>query len=54
MYTVIVNQNPLHLEISLLTILLMLKLDEGVLKAVLGSLVSNDFTGYNFAKPAEY
>lgn len=54
MYTVVVDQNTLHLEISLFTIFLILKFDEGVLEAVLGSLVSNDLTGYNFAKSTEY
>ena len=54
MYSVVVDQNTLHLEVSLLTILLVLKFDEGVLEAVLGSLVSNDFTGNNLAKPTEY
>lgn len=53
-YAMIVNQNSLHLEIRLLTVLLMFKLDKGVLKTVFGSLVSNDFAGYNLAKPAEY
>ena len=54
MYTVVVDQNALHFEISLLTILLVLEFDEGVLEAVLRSLVPNDFTGYYLAKPTEY
>ena len=53
-YTVIVYQDPLHLEVCLLAVLLVLELDEGVLKTVLGALISNDFAGYDFAKSTEY
>jgi hypothetical protein len=41
---VIVNQDALHLEVRLFTILLVLELDERVLKTVTGTLVT-----YNLA-----
>ena len=54
MYAVVVYQDPLHLEVCLLAVLLILELDEGVLKAVLGALISNDFARYDFAESTEY
>ena len=39
----IVNQYPLHLEISLFAIFLELELYEGILKAVARSFVTYDF-----------
>ena len=53
-YTVIVYQDPLHLEVCLLAVLLILELDEGVLKTFLGTLISNHFARYDFAEPTEY
>ena len=53
-YAVIVYQDPLHLEVCLLAVFLILELDEGVLKTVLGTLISNNFAGYDFAKSTEY
>lgn len=37
--TMIINQHALHLEVSLLTILLVLELDECILKTITGTLV---------------
>ena len=45
MYTMIVNQDSLHLEICLFEILLMLKLDKSILQTIASSLVSDDFAG---------
>ena len=53
-YTVIVYQDPLHLEVCLLAVLLILELDEGVLKTILSTLISNNFARYYFAKSTEY
>lgn len=43
MYPMIVYQNPLHFEICLLTVLLLLKFDECILKTVTGTLVPDYF-----------
>ena len=45
MYTMVVNQDSLHFEICLFTILLMFKLDKRILQAIASSLVSDDFAG---------
>ena len=45
MYTVVVNQDTLHLEVGLLAVLLVFKLNECILQAVAGALVPDDFTG---------
>jgi hypothetical protein len=49
----IINQNALHLEVSLFTILLALEFDERVLEAIACPLVTDDFTGQDFAEAAE-
>lgn len=41
----VVDEHSLHLEIGLLAVLLVLKLDERILQTVTGALVSNDFAG---------
>ena len=51
--TMIVDQHALHLEVGLLTVLSMLKLDEGVLKAVARSLFPNDLAREDLAETAE-
>ena len=53
MYAVIIDQYTLHLEIRLLAVLLVFEFDEGILKAFLGSLVSDNFARYDFAKSTE-
>ena len=53
MYAMVIYENPLHLEIRLFTIFLIFELDECVLKAVAGSLVSNDFAGNDWPESAE-
>lgn len=40
----IIYEDSLHLEVCLFAVLLILKLDEGVLEAVARSLVPDDFT----------
>lgn len=54
MNTMVINKDPLHFEICLLAVLLILELDERVLKAVPCTLVSNDFAGKYLAEAAEY
>ena len=46
----IVYENSLHFEVCLLTGLLILKLNEGILKTIACALVPDDFTGHNFPK----
>lgn len=53
MYAVIVYEDSLHLEIRLLAVLLVFELNEGVLKTILSSFISNNFAGYDFAKATE-
>lgn len=53
MNTMIVYQYTLHFEICLLAVLLMLKLDERILKTVVGALVPYDLARYDLAKTAE-
>jgi hypothetical protein len=45
MDSVVVYQDSLHLEISLFTILLVLKLYKSVLQTVARSLISDNFAG---------
>lgn len=40
---VVIYEDSLHFEVGLFAILLVFKLDEGVLEAVPGPLVSDDF-----------
>ena len=53
MYPVIINQYALHFEIGLLAVLLVLKFDKGVLKALACALLSDNLTRKNFAKSAK-
>lgn len=53
MNTMIIYQYTLHFEICLLAVLLMLKLDERILKTVVGALVPYDLARYDLAKTAE-
>lgn len=53
MNTMIIYQYTLHFEICLLAVLLMLKLDECILKTVVSALVSYDLARYDLAKTAE-
>lgn len=53
MDAVVVNQDTLHLEISLLAIFLLVKLNEGILQTVAGALVPNDLARQNRTKAAE-
>ena len=41
----IIDQDSLHLEIRLLTVLLFFKLNKSVLQTVAGALIADDFTG---------
>lgn len=50
----IIYQHSLHFEVCLLAILLIFKLDECILKAVTGTLITNNFTRYYSTKTAEY
>ncbi len=54
MYAVVIYQHPLHLEICLLAILLILKLDERILETVTSTLVANDFARHYSTETAEY
>ena len=45
MYSVVVNENVLHLEVGLLAVFLVLELNEGVLQAVSRLLIPDDFAG---------
>lgn len=51
--TVIINQHPLHFEIGLFTVLLVFKLDKGILQAVTRSLIPYNLTRQNWPEPAE-
>ena len=42
MDAVIIDQNALHLEVGLFAVLLVLKLDEGILQAIARLLVADD------------
>ena len=53
MYAVVIYQNSLHLKVCLLAIFLILEFDEGILKAVVGTFVSNDLARYYRTKTAE-
>lgn len=53
MYTVIINQDALHLKVCLFTIFLVFEFDERILEAFPGALVSNDFTGNYRTETAE-
>jgi hypothetical protein len=53
-YSVIVNQNTLHLKICLFTGLLIIKLDESILQTVSSSLIPNHLARKNFAKSTKY
>ena len=49
----VVDQDSLHLEISLFTVLLVLKLDKGVLQALSRLLLANALAGQYFPKAAK-
>ena len=51
--TMVVDEDPLHFEICLLAVLLILEFDECILKTVSCTLVSDDFTRKDFAEAAE-
>ena len=53
MYSMIINQYTLHLEISLFAIFPDLELDERVLETVTCLFVPDDFAGEYFTEPAE-
>lgn len=53
MNAVVVDQDVLHLEVGLLAVLLVFKLDKGVLQAVAGLLVADDFAGEDLAEARE-
>lgn len=54
MNAMIIDQDPLHLEIGLFTILLILKFDKSVLQTVACPLISNNFAGQNLSKTTKY
>lgn len=54
MNTMIIYQYTLHFEICLLAVLLMLKLDERILKTIVSALVPYDLARYDLAETAEY
>jgi hypothetical protein len=43
MYAVVVDKNTLHLEVGLLTVLLVIELDKCILQTVAGALIANHF-----------
>lgn len=49
----IIDENIVHLEIRLFSILFVLELDEGVTQRITGLLVPDDFTAENLAESAE-
>ncbi len=49
----IVYQDPLHLEVCLLAVFLILKLNECILEAITGTLVSNDFARHYGSETVE-
>ena len=53
MDAMIIYQNPLHFEIRLFTVLLIVKLNECILQAIASPLVSNNFTRYYLSKSRE-
>ena len=53
MYPMIIDQYFLHFEICLLAVLLVLKLDECILKTIIGALVPNNFARYYLAEAAK-
>lgn len=54
MDAVVINENPLHLEICLLTVFLIFKFNKGILKAVASALVPDNFAGQDLTESAEY
>ena len=54
MDTVIINQDAFHLEVGLLAVLLVFKLNKSILQAIPRFLVPNHLAGKYGAKPAEY
>jgi len=54
MNAMVIDQDPLHLEIGLFTILLIFKFDKSVLQTITCPLISNDFAGQNLSKTAKY
>lgn len=42
MYTVVIDKYALHFEVCLFAVLLILKFNESVLKAIAGTLISDD------------
>lgn len=53
MDAVIVDQHTLHLEVSSLTVLLVRKLDEGILQTVASLLIPDNFARKDLAKSRE-
>lgn len=53
MDAMVVNQHPLHFEVGLLAVLLMLELDECVLQTVARALVPNHLAGQYRSKATE-
>ena len=53
MDAVIIYQHSLHLEVRLLTILLVFELDECILQAVFCALISNDLAGHDRTEATE-
>lgn len=53
MNTMVIYEYALHFEICLLAVILMLKLDERILKTVVSALVPYDLARYDLAKTAE-
>lgn len=53
MDSMVVYEDTLHFEICLFAGCLLGIFDEGVLQAVAGPLVADDFAGEDFPKPAE-
>lgn len=53
MNPMIIDQNSLHFEICLFTVLLVFEFDKSVLKAIASSLITNDLTRQDFPEAAE-
>lgn len=53
MNSMVVNQDALHLEISLLTVLLVLEFNKGILQTISCSFVANHFTRQDLSKATE-
>ena len=53
MYSVVIDQDTLHLKVCLLTIFLVFELDKGILETVPGAFVSNDLARDYWTETAE-